>query len=457
MLLSILLTLGTAWLLVFKIARSLSGALLGLTVLTFSASFVDFSTSGLENPLTHLILATFFVVYYNQAADKLRSVFFLSLVTALAVLNRMDVVLVLLPCLASVLITRRSLKVFLAAGVAFVPFLLWELFSLLYYGFVFPNSAYSKLWTTGHETLTVGGGINYLLAVCRAEPLMFVALVCGGAIPFLQKEKRDFPVVAGMVAYVAYVVKIGGDFMGGRFLAAPLLCAAVLLSRSLIASRAIPATAMIAAAMLLGLCSPCCPVKSGGDYGAGPLAWRWDERARYYPTTGLFRRNSLQTAPDPDQPWVAKGRELSQAGPRVELLLNIGFAGFFAGPKAHIVDTYGLSDVFIARLPVALYGGPGHYHRRIPFGYLETLAGGRNVIEDDNLAAYYAKLAIITRGTIFSRERFAEIVRVNLGRYDHLADNPGASRLMFPGTRFEKGDVSSIPITGKQDAVTDGK
>jgi len=40
----------------FKVATSTKGAILGLLVFSVSKSFIDYSTSGLENPLTHLIL-----------------------------------------------------------------------------------------------------------------------------------------------------------------------------------------------------------------------------------------------------------------------------------------------------------------------------------------------------------------------------------------------------------------
>ena len=61
----------------------------------------------------------------------------------------------------------------------FAPFLLWELFSLWYYGFLFPNTAYAKL-TTG---LPAGDlfyqGLTYFLKSGQFDPLLFIMIVAG--------------------------------------------------------------------------------------------------------------------------------------------------------------------------------------------------------------------------------------------------------------------------------------
>ena len=46
----------------FGIKRSWWGTVIGITILTLSKTFVDYSTSGLENPLSHLLLLVFFLL-----------------------------------------------------------------------------------------------------------------------------------------------------------------------------------------------------------------------------------------------------------------------------------------------------------------------------------------------------------------------------------------------------------
>ncbi|OQB39166.1 MAG: hypothetical protein BWY09_01167 [Candidatus Hydrogenedentes bacterium ADurb.Bin179] len=88
------------------------------------------------------------------------------------------------------------------------------------------------------------------------------------------------------------------------------------------------------------------------------------------------------------------------------------------------MDQLALSDPLLARLPAmsAQMLRIGHLERPIPDGYLETLMTGENQLQDRNLAAYYDKLRLVTRGPLFSWERLKTIVEMNLGKYDHLID-----------------------------------
>jgi len=69
--LSIALSILSLWLLINKLARSASGAVAGVLALILSKSYVDFSTSGLENPLSHvfILLSVLFAIqalFFNQ-------------------------------------------------------------------------------------------------------------------------------------------------------------------------------------------------------------------------------------------------------------------------------------------------------------------------------------------------------------------------------------------------------
>jgi arabinofuranosyltransferase len=58
--------------------------------------------------------------------------------------------------------------------------------------------------------------------------------------------------------------------------------------------------------------------------------------------------------------------------------------------------------------------------RQIPYGYEATLETGENRFEDQRIAEYYDRLAIITRGDLFDMRRFIVIIKMNMGRYDSL-------------------------------------
>jgi hypothetical protein len=50
------------------------------------------------------------------------------------------------------------------------------------------------------------------------------------------------------------------------------------------------------------------------------------------------------------------------------------------------------------------------------------LNSGKNVIRDKNLATYYDKLSLITRGRLFDINRLIEIWNMNTGKYNKLID-----------------------------------
>lgn len=47
---------------------------------------------------------------------------------------------------------------------------------------------------------------------------------------------------------------------------------------------------------------------------------------------------------------------------------------------------------------------------------------GKNVIKDPALGEYYDKIALVTRGRVFTWNRFVTIAQLHLGSYDHLLE-----------------------------------
>jgi len=54
--LSMVISMAAVWLFAFRIAVSLGSMLIGMSAFIFSKGFVEYSTSGLENPLSHLLI-----------------------------------------------------------------------------------------------------------------------------------------------------------------------------------------------------------------------------------------------------------------------------------------------------------------------------------------------------------------------------------------------------------------
>ena len=142
-----------------------------------------------------------------------------------------------------------------------------------------------------------------------------------------------------------------------------------------------------------------------------------DERSVWYEHAGLLKLHPARTLPDNED--VRQGVAHSIQGAHVVEVAGLGYLSFYAGPAVHVIDDYALADPLLARIPALLYRA-GHNRRRIPDGYRETLETGANVIRNNDLAEYYEKLALITRGELCDWERIVTIWRMNTGQYDHL-------------------------------------
>jgi arabinofuranosyltransferase len=412
---------------VWRTARSDAQALFALIVLVGSKAFMDYSTSGLENPLTHLLLASFLFVYLKDKRT-LKSLFILTLLAALAVTNRMDAALLLAPPVMIVLYRVRSLKAVGVMLLASLPFLLWEAFSLFYYGFLFPNTAYAKLGTGINAWESARQGMYYFRDSWSLDPLTLLTIGGSLAVPFATRQWRQLPLAAGVALYLAYVAKVGGDFMSGRFFTAPLIVAVCMIGQVGLAPRPILWGMAQFAALFLALIGPGSPILAGENYhsirtGFGPndhgIA---DERGYYYPFAGLLP--AWRRGGEPTHGWVNQGRDAQARGLRVVVKGNIGYFGYYAGRDAYIVDPGALTDPLLARLPAVR--SPqwriGHFTRVIPEGYTETLRTGDDRLADRRLGAYRAKLALVVSGPLFDGNRLAEIWRLNTGAYDHLID-----------------------------------
>ncbi len=433
--LSIALSLASAALLVRALGGGAASVVLVLA-LSLSRAFVDFSTSGLEGPLSHFLLALFLVGFARG-----KSLLVLAFLAGLATTNRMDTLLVYLPALVVAARGRPLGKALSELALGFVPFFAWEIFALVYYGFPFPNSAYAKLGTGIGAGELARQGLHYLADSALRDPLTLAVALAGFAVPFVLADRRRFlPVALGALLYGMYVVRIGGDFMSGRMLTLPFLACAYLFASALAQSG--PRVAAVAAAVILvlGLATPRPTWLSGSDFGLGERVGEKgdgqgvaDERRVYYQATGLSSATRTTDVPAhvwAHHVWAYKGLEARASGSALCVRKTIGFFGYCAGPRVHVVDTLALGDPLLARIPRVARSAdpsvrdwrPGHFRRELPEGYLETLERGVPAFVSPELARYHAELVLVTRGPLFSAERWRAIAAFLLGRNDALMD-----------------------------------
>jgi len=196
--------------------------LAGLAAMFLSEAFVEFGTSGLENPLTYLFISLFFTALVDKRRKGPSRMFWLSFIAGLAVFNRMDTLLLFAPVLVYEALKLK--KRVLPALAGFAPFILWEIFSVIYYGFPFPNTFYAKAAFQGlHQSVKTVDGMRYFLDIAEIQVITLYIIMAGitAGILSYKKDRKMLFFAAGPVLYIAYIMSVGGDFMSGRFFSAP--------------------------------------------------------------------------------------------------------------------------------------------------------------------------------------------------------------------------------------------
>lgn len=411
-------TLGAA-LLLLRLRGSFVAGVSCMLVLILSTAFVDYATSGLENALSYGLVALFLVVLF-AGYSSVRSLTILTLIGSLLVLNRLDLILLVGPALVWAFLRMRGWPAAAAVALGSVPLAAWEVFALVYYGFPFPNTYYAKLHTGIAGGELWAQGIKYAVDIAGRDPLTAVVIVAGTVVGLLSREWRRQALAVGIVLYLLYVVRIGGDFMAGRFFAVPLVAAVGILVQQRCAWRrglaAVPAVMVVG----LGFIVEQPTILSGESFGkpyrdALTKAKIADERAVYFPETGLLRAH-WAGRPIRHEAW-GNGLEAAKEGVAVVARGHVGFYGFAAGPNVHIIDLYALADPLLARMPMTdrTNWRIGHYYRQEPAGYTESIRQRKNLLANEALAEFYGRLTLVTQGETWSLRRWREIVRLNLG------------------------------------------
>ena len=421
---------------VMGIRRPLTLAL-ALLCLFCSQSFLDYSSSGLENPLLHALAATICLCWWAEGKlGEWKTLAWLSLLCGLTLCARLDSVVIVVPALVFTAI--RSYRVIGARRLAFTvlagmsPFVLWECFSIVYYGSFVPNTALAKLPPGYPRVDLIHKGLTLIEATAVQDPGTLFSIL---AIPIvlLLLRSRLWPVSAcASAASLGYVIWVGGDFMLGRFLSFVLvfswLCLlagpgeAVTLAtdRINLRPRQYAVGCLLLAAMALSLLSLVEQLqrnKFSTNYGPQPFFADQiaDERSYYNIFSGLRAILAGRTPP-----WVMEGEQVRQALAGRRALVskrNVGMFGYGAGPDVYILDLLTLGDPFLSRLPSCHASRPGHFFRPMPAGYAESFVKGRNMLSDPLLAQLFDDTTLATRAPLTAPGRMGAIWRLNTSRY----------------------------------------
>jgi arabinofuranosyltransferase len=419
--LSIAVSVWVFWLAVSR-AASTWQAWVAAAALLSSRAFVDYCTSGLENPLANLLLAAFVALFLQEGRDPVRRLTALWGLASLLYLTRPDVVLIVTPLLlAASWRVRRGTVVARAAALGLLPALAWTAFAVVYYGFPFPNTAYAKLGVDISRVQIWKQGAVYAIDSIDRDPLTLILVGFAMAMAMATRAKGSRALAAGIAIYLVYVASIGGDFMSGRFFAVPLFAAVLILTRMTGAERN-TWIAAIATCVVLGAVSARMPLMSDSRYEdrGSKHGGIVDERVFYLRAHSLVYASMVSFA-DPD--WGVR------RPPGETQVLNtcglMGEGGLDFGPNFYLLDECALADPLLARLPAIFKEEwrPGHFKRAVPDGYRESVAAGVNLVKDPQLHEFYDQLSRITRSKqLWARDRLWAIWKMNTGGYARLVN-----------------------------------
>ena len=230
-----------------------------LLLLGASKGFVEFSSPGLENPLVHVLLLVHAAACQHVVQAR-AGAWRVTLTVALLLLTRADLLWLVGPSFIVALWSARAELRAPATWLAWAPLVAWEAFSLLYYGFPVPNTAYAKLTTGVPFDEALAQGLRYFEGNFHYDPVTLGTVALGLLVGLLSRRRLPVSFALGLASWSIYLVRVGGDFMLGRLLTPALVLAVITLVLALPARAGLAAPWVGAMAMLASLWLPRSPL-----------------------------------------------------------------------------------------------------------------------------------------------------------------------------------------------------
>jgi len=415
-------------------------------MLIFSNGFIEYSTSGLENPLAYLSVAVAFALSVSIFSGRNGKWWILptllGLTFAAIFLTRFDLIVLVAPVAIVLIYTqRRSWSVIAVAAVSFtVPVVAWFSWTWLTYNSLIPNTFAAKRNVEIPQFELAIQGLRYFSVSFEHDPVLLILLAVGVFAGLLFGGVLIRAWTLGVVLYLLYVISIGGDFMASRFMAVPALVSALILASISLKDTSTVSTGEIGhtapkdlwvapGVSVLALTFLALGASLSGSTPtaiANPQTQRWefeqntnagvsDERG-FYVSNGKGLKELIDNLSlayiNPDIAPLGDGsglnrtlREINKAAQNWPyndgaftnpsevgaFCGGLGYLGMATGPITHLVDSCALTDRFLAErafVPLEPYAWrAGHLAREIPAGYVDALVTGDPTrVQDPRLA-----------------------------------------------------------------------
>ena len=408
------LSLALTLICVVLIARNAAGrwtALWAVLALLFSEAFVEYSSASLENALAHALVAALAVAWARFRVDEglTQRAWLVALCAGLLVVTRHDFAVLVGPVVVSLLIRAKGRDRWVALLVAALPLATWSAFSLVYYGSLWPNSAYAKLNNGMSLTESFQAAEPYFRDLITYDAVAALVIAVAAIRGLLQGAWCMRSFAFGLVLYVIYLGSAGGDYMGGRLFSTPFVMAVAMLALNVRLRWWWNAPVWIVVTLALGLPRGWI-VKDVHPHAEQRMM---SQHAWMYPFTGWLAET--RRADFSNMPWGAQGLKARAEKHEVVAKCAVGLYGFNAGPGVRIVDPLAIGDGFLSRLPSKKPSYPGHFERALPAGYIDTVTSGKHQLRDPALLMLYEKIRLIETGPVFDLTRLQTIWQMNTG------------------------------------------
>lgn len=432
-------------------AGSIARVIAAAALLLLSNAFIDYSSSGLENPLAYasvglLISLTLLPSHQIDGWGWKWSVL-VGLTAAAVALTRFDLLVLMVIPLAFLAWHQRSepRRILIALGSFIAPLMVWFAWSQFTYAALLPNTFAAKTNVGIPQSEFIIQGLRYLWVTFANDPVTLIGLALGIGVAIAIGPAMNRGWALGALAYVGYVVWIGGDFMAGRFLAVPFYVAVfVLVTSTSQPSHAAESTAsnsternLLPALALVGVLFA--TVGFSGIVSTtltNPQGPRWEVDQNFnagvsdelgiYVANGRSFKSLVDTLSlaytNPDIAPLGDGTGLNRTLREIDRATKnwptndgaftlpsevgvfcgfLGTIGIATGPTTHLIDSCALTDRFLAErssVPTDPFAWkPGHFYRDIPEGYLEAIAAGdptlvRDMADSFELAQLWEKI-----------------------------------------------------------------
>ncbi len=386
--------------------------------LAFSWAFSDYMTSGLENPLTYLLVSLLFYCLY--CTDKERNLRYIFLILSLIVLNRFDYGVLFIPLVLVLMYTflnRNNYFRELWLGVLLL--ILWFVFSTIYFGSPLPNTYYAKLNADYSMFEVFSRGISYYMAL-YLDFNSAIILLLGFSSLFFYRDRFTIALMIGKLLYLFYILRAGGDFMQGRFFSVLILVSIgefiFAISRSNKSKKVMNLFVLSLFALILCFSVPLnAPLYSKTtDLPRREHNGIKDERGIYYQFTGL-----MASYRDGWPKFVYLEKKLLENYRVVCGALGINS---LVNNSLLYIDACGLADPFLSRLPAINTSNwrIGHHHRKLPTEYGLFKTRKLDEIPDQSLKILFNDISLVVSSDLFSVPRFKAIWRLITDSYPKM-------------------------------------